>query len=112
MKKMIKLFSPKIDKKEITAATNTLESRNWASGAGNDSFFDQTDNFAWVDNIIFDDLNASDLTFTQNNDDLIITNTLTSETLTVIDQFASTVYNIENFSFIIFHLVNAWFVRE
>ena len=35
MKKMIKLFSPKIDKKEITAATNTLESHNWASGAGN-----------------------------------------------------------------------------
>ena len=35
MKKIIKLFSPKIDKKEITAATNALESHNWASGAGN-----------------------------------------------------------------------------
>ena len=35
MKKKIKLFSPKINQKEISAARNTLESYNWASGAGN-----------------------------------------------------------------------------
>jgi dTDP-4-amino-4,6-dideoxygalactose transaminase len=35
MKNKIKLFSPKINKKEIIASGDTLESHNWASGAGN-----------------------------------------------------------------------------
>jgi len=35
MKNKIKLFSPKINKKEIIASRHTLESYNWASGAGN-----------------------------------------------------------------------------
>lgn len=34
MKKTIKLFSPKFDRKEISAAVNALKSSNWASGAG------------------------------------------------------------------------------
>ena|SRR3989344_2139206 len=34
MKKLIKLFTPKFDSKEITAATKALKSSQWASGAG------------------------------------------------------------------------------
>lgn len=34
MKKTIKLFSPKFDNKEITAAVNALKSSHWASGDG------------------------------------------------------------------------------
>ncbi|WP_428324964.1 DegT/DnrJ/EryC1/StrS family aminotransferase [Nitrosopumilus sp.] len=34
MKKIIKLFSPKFDNKEISAAVNTIKSANWASGSG------------------------------------------------------------------------------
>ena len=34
MKKLIKLFTPKFDNKEITAATKALKSSQWASGAG------------------------------------------------------------------------------
>ncbi len=34
MKKIIKLFSPKFDNDEISAAVNTLKSSHWASGNG------------------------------------------------------------------------------
>ncbi|MCB1783391.1 MAG: type I secretion C-terminal target domain-containing protein [Alphaproteobacteria bacterium] len=75
----------------------------WGSGAGNDVIYDQTlnlNNDNLGDRIVFEGLNFSDLSFAELNDDLIITNNNTSETLTVNRQFyTNSSYYIEAFEF-------------
>lgn len=76
---------------------------HWASGAGNDTINEQVlnlNNGHTSDTLIFDDLNVSDLIFQISGNNLILTNSATSETLTLIKQQDSSAhFHIENFSF-------------
>ena len=76
---------------------------HWGAGAGNDVIYDLTrnvNNGNTIDKVIFDSLNVSDLIFQADVDDLIITNSVTLETLTINNQFHSlSYYHIEGFEF-------------
>lgn len=75
---------------------------HWASGMGNDEYYAQVANLnnGSTDTLIFDDLNVSDLVFTQSGDNLIITQDTSGETLTLTRQLhSSSLYHMENFSF-------------
>ncbi|MBV1889099.1 MAG: hypothetical protein KUG67_02520, partial [Proteobacteria bacterium] len=76
---------------------------HWGGGAGSDVIYDQTlnlNNGHTSDKVVFDDLNVSDLTFHASANDLVVTNVVTLETLTINDQFHSlSYYHVENFEF-------------
>ncbi len=76
---------------------------HWGAGAGNDVIEELTlnlNNGNTADKVIFDGLNVSDLTFQASGDDLLITNIVTLETLTINNQFHSlSYYHIESFEF-------------
>ncbi len=75
----------------------------WGAGSGNDLLVEGTQFSSTVDQLTFENLNITDLTFSRstNHDDLIVTNNATTETLTIAKQFvfASGVQQIELFSF-------------
>lgn len=76
---------------------------HWGAGAGNDIIYDlvqNVNNGHTADKIIFYGLNVSDLTFQASGDDLLITNIVTLETLTINNQFHSLhYYHVEGFEF-------------
>ena len=76
---------------------------HWGAGAGNDVIEELTlnlNNGNTADKVIFDGLNVADLTFQASGDDLLITNIITLETLTINNQFHSlSYYHIDSFEF-------------
>ncbi|MEZ5902060.1 MAG: calcium-binding protein [Alphaproteobacteria bacterium] len=76
---------------------------HWSTGMGNDTIYDQLVqvNNGDGDAIYFDNLNSSDVSFSSQGDNLIVTNIASGEYLTVERQFHSlTQFHVESFVFI------------